>query len=84
MFGADWRKDDHGLRGLENLGDLDELRVNAERAIAELDLDPRPGAAQTGAGGSNSVWVTVDPSGAVLDVSISRRWTERIPADRLG
>lgn len=76
---------EHRLARLDGaFGDPAELRAQAERALAELEVDPRPGASQEGADSSGSVWVTVDPSGAVLDVSISRRWSERLPAERLG
>jgi hypothetical protein len=81
---ADGRQNDHGLAGLDGLGDPAELRARAEEAIAVLDIDPRPGASQEGADASNSVWVTVSPSGAILDVSISRQWTDRLPVERLG
>ncbi|PZM96869.1 MAG: hypothetical protein DIU79_03985 [Actinobacteria bacterium] len=76
---------EHRLARLDgDFGDPEELRAQVERMIAELEVDTRPGASQEGADSSQSVWVTVSASGAVLDVSISRRWKERLPADRLG
>lgn len=82
-FGAD-SFGDHGLARLDFLGDPDDVRRRAEEALRGCDADPRPGAHQEGADSSNSVWVTVDVAGKVVDVSISRRWRERIPGERLG
>ena len=74
--------DQFGLAALDGPGDAEiDAEVGAGRA---LEIDERPGASQTGADGSGSVWVTVEADGSVLDVSISRRWAERISADRLG
>jgi hypothetical protein len=75
---------DHGLARLAALGDPDDVRRRAEEALRGCNADPRPGAHQEGVDSSNSVWVTVDVAGNVIDVSISRRWSERIPGERLG
>lgn len=83
-FGAASRGADHGLARLDALGDPDEVRRQAEEALRGADPDPRPGAHQEGADATNSVWVTVDVAGNVIDVSISRRWSERLPGQRLG
>ncbi len=81
---ADHSGNDHGLARLDSLGDMAELRARAEEAIAGLDVDPRAEASQEGTDASNSVWITVNTSGAVLGVRISRHWTGRLPAERLG
>ncbi|WP_199512150.1 hypothetical protein [Nucisporomicrobium flavum] len=75
---------DYGLAPLNAIGDPESLRRRAEEAIAGLEIDIRPGAALEGTDPSSSVWVSVRPDGVVADVSISRRWHERIPADQLG
>ncbi|HEY0696934.1 MAG TPA: hypothetical protein VGD43_03900, partial [Micromonospora sp.] len=75
---------DHGLARLDGLGDPAELRARAAQAMRDLDPDPRPSAPQQGADPSDSVWVTVDMVGTVVDVSISRCWPDRLAADQLG
>jgi hypothetical protein len=75
---------DFGLADLSGIGDPGQLRARAEEAMAGLDVDSRPGASQQGADASDSVWVTVTTEGAVADISISRRWSERLADDRLG
>jgi hypothetical protein len=76
--------DDFGLADLTGIGDPGQLRARAEAATAGLEVDSRSDASQEGADASDSVWVTMTPDGAVADVSISRRWTERLADDRLG
>jgi hypothetical protein len=83
-FGGAGRGSDHGLAELDGLGDPATLRRRAEQAAEALDPDRRSGAHQEGADASNSVWVTVDVAGNVVDVSISRRWPDRLAAGRLG
>ncbi|MEV6489504.1 hypothetical protein AB0M20_12870 [Actinoplanes sp. NPDC051633] len=73
-----------GLARLDSLGDPADLRGRAEEALAGLEVDMRPGAPQEGADPSDSVKITVASDGAIADVSISRRWTERLISDRLG
>jgi hypothetical protein len=75
---------DHGLRSLDDIAGRRPVGGSTEDAAGDLNLDPRPGALQEGTDASGSVWVTVDPSGDVLDVSVSRHWTDRIPEGRLG
>jgi hypothetical protein len=83
-FGATSPGGDHGLARLDALGDRAELRRRAEEALRGLNPDPRPGARQEGTDDSNSVWVTVDAGGTVIDVSISSRWSDRMSGERLG
>lgn len=66
----------HGLISLEVPADVPPT--------GEVTFDPRPGAAQEGADGTDSVWVSFNAAGTVIDVSISGSWSRRLEPSQLG
>jgi hypothetical protein len=77
-------RDDFGLLRLDLLGQRDQLRANAEEAIAALMPGLRPDATRDATDESDSARVTVDLRGKVLDVRIGPRWRDRLAPNQLG
>jgi hypothetical protein len=68
------------LLDVDILGDSDTLQAEAD-AVLESE---EPASSYRVADASESIWVTVDPRGRLLDVEISRTWSERMDADSFG
>jgi hypothetical protein len=68
------------LVDLDILGDPETLRAEAD-AVLESE---EPSSEYKAADASGSIWVTVDPQGRLVDVEISRTWSERMAPDAFG
>ena len=66
----------HSLVNLDDLGDTDELRAQAE---AEFDVDgAEPSDTYQVDEPTGSIWVTVDYRGRLADIRINHMWADRI------
>jgi hypothetical protein len=69
------------LPSLDWLGDIGELRAQAEEVLRRSEVPARPEHLQ-GSDESGSIAVTVGARGRVVDVAVDRQWRERLEVGR--